>query len=493
MSLFLPMFAVGLLTGFHCVTMCGSMVFSYSVANPREGSWLERISPQFAYQAAKILSYVSVGLLLGAIGAVFNLAGVRNWATIVAGAFMILVGLQLTGWFPALRKFTPKAPKFVIAWIMKLRKRRSAKDRAATEAYVTPVLFGLMTGLMPCGPLIAAEIAAAGSGSAINGSLAMLGFGLGTIPVMLAFGSFASLISGRFAKGMTVAAAVIVIVLGAVFINRGAVLLGSPVSFESVAQAVTGTPANAGTTAAFAQDANGVTEVKIAIQNTQFVPSTVTIPADRPVRLVVDRQEANACSDQIAIPQLGILQNLTPNGATVVELPATKGGTYRLTCGMGMMSGTLSAVAADGVKTSAAAPAPAAAVQAPAAGQGAAVAQAATAAQGGGGSCCGGGAQAPPSAAEPKAAKIVGRVQKITVDVSKGYYDPGSIVLKAGVPAEITFSQSSGCTGQVVSEDLQFSQDLSTGPKTVQIPAQQPGQFSFHCGMNMVSGTITVQ
>ncbi|MEI6624039.1 MAG: sulfite exporter TauE/SafE family protein [Actinomycetes bacterium] len=489
MNLFFPMLAVGLLTGFHCVTMCGSMVFSYSVGNPREGSWLERISPQFAYQAAKILSYVAVGLLLGAIGAVFNLAGVRNWATIVAGAFMILVGLQLTGWFPVLRRFSPKAPKFLIAWIMKLRKRTSVQDHAATEAYVTPVLFGLMTGLMPCGPLIAAEIAAAGSGSALNGSLAMLGFGLGTIPVMLAFGSFASLISGRFAKWMTVAAAVIVIALGAVFINRGAVLLGSPVSFESAVASVTGSPANVATGVAFAQDANGVAEVKIAIQNTQFVPSTVTIPSDRAVRLVVDRQESNACSDQIAIPQLGILQNLAPNATTVVELPATKGGTYRLTCGMGMMSGTLSAVVADGAQASA----PAQVAAAPATAQGAAAVQAAPAAQGGGGGCCGGGTQAPPSAAAPKTAVVAGGVQKISVDVSRGYYDPASIVLKAGVPAEITFSQSSGCTGQVVSEDLQFSEDLTSGPKTVKLPALKAGQFSFHCGMNMVFGTITVQ
>lgn len=515
MNLFLPMLGVGLLTGFHCVTMCGSMVFSYSVQNQREGTWLSRISPQFAYQAAKILSYVSVGLLLGAIGAVFNLAGVRNWATIVAGIFMILVGLQLTGWFPALRKFTPKAPKFLVRAIMKLRKRSSSVDHEATEAFVTPILFGLLTGLMPCGPLIAAEIAAAGSGSAANGALAMLGFGLGTVPVMLAFGAGASMISGRFQKWMTVAAAIIVIVMGGVFINRGAVLLGSPVSFEAVAQAVTGGPAQKA--AAFAQDANGVATVRLTIKNTRFEPNTVTIPADRPVRLVVDRQEDNACSDQIAIPQLGILQNLKANGQTVVELPATKGGNYRLTCGMGMMSGTLVA-SADGAAPQGASTAPAPAgqaqgqapvatgdsiAQAPAASQGSASAGGgccgsgssggSAGASGSGGGCCGGGAQAPASAAQPKTATVTGGVQKISVDVSKGYYDPSTIVLKAGVPAEITFSQSSGCTAQVVSEDLQFSEDLSAGPKNVKLPALRAGTYKFHCGMNMVFGTITVQ
>jgi len=94
---------------------------------------------------------------------------------------------------------------------------------------------------------------------------------------------------------------------------------------------------------------------------------------------------------------------------------------------------------------------------------------------------------------EAASATVTGGVQKISVDLSKGYYDPASIALKAGVPAEITFSRSSGCTGQVISEDLGFSQDLTTGAKTVKLPALKAGRYSFHCGMNMVFGTITVQ
>ena len=106
--------------------------------------------------------------------------------------------------------------------------------------------------------------------------------------------------------------------------------------------------------------------------------------------------------------------------------------------------------------------------------------------------CCGTGASAPASASEPKQAVVEGAVQKITVDVSKGYYDPSAIVLKAGVPAEITFSQSAGCTAVVESPALGFQEDLSTGPKTVTLPALQSGEYGFSCGMQMVFGTITV-
>ena len=110
----------------------------------------------------------------------------------------------------------------------------------------------------------------------------------------------------------------------------------------------------------------------------------------------------------------------------------------------------------------------------------------------GAGGCCGSGA-AKNAPATSKKADVAGSVQKISVDVSKGYYDPSTIELKAGVPAEITFSQSSGCTGQVISSDLGFSADLSQGPATIKLPALSAGTYSFSCGMQMVFGSIVVK
>jgi plastocyanin len=109
----------------------------------------------------------------------------------------------------------------------------------------------------------------------------------------------------------------------------------------------------------------------------------------------------------------------------------------------------------------------------------------------GAGGCCGGSAARGP--ATTKAATVQAGVQKISVDLSKGYYDPSAIQLKAGVPAEITFGQSRGCTGIVQSQQLGFSEDLSSGPKTVKIAALQPGTYQFACGMGMVTGSVVVK
>lgn len=90
-------------------------------------------------------------------------------------------------------------------------------------------------------------------------------------------------------------------------------------------------------------------------------------------------------------------------------------------------------------------------------------------------------------------AKVTGDVQKIDVDLSSGSYQPNVITLKSGVPAEITFGQSSGCTAQVVSSELGFSEDLTGGPRTVTIENPEPGEYTFSCGMEMVFGKIVVQ
>lgn len=89
-------------------------------------------------------------------------------------------------------------------------------------------------------------------------------------------------------------------------------------------------------------------------------------------------------------------------------------------------------------------------------------------------------------------AVLEGDIQRISVDATNGY-DPNIIRLAAGVPAEITFSQASGCMAQVMSRDLDFFEDLTTGPKTISLPALEPGTYGFSCGMEMVFGEIIVE
>lgn len=109
--------------------------------------------------------------------------------------------------------------------------------------------------------------------------------------------------------------------------------------------------------------------------------------------------------------------------------------------------------------------------------------------------CCGTGAPTEGGVTGPRtegAATVEGGVQRIAVDVGS-VYTPNAIKLKAGVPAEIMFSQAQGCTQIVESAELGFSEDLGSGPKAVKLKGLQPGTYAFSCGMQMVFGQIVVE
>lgn len=334
---FIAYFTLGLATSLHCLAMCGGLVLSYSVRPDAESSPLARWAPHVAYHAARIASYAIVAVAIGGAVAVAGGAGVpsgvRNWILLLAGVYMVLLGVGMTGLVPALRVLSPRPPQALVRWIG--RNRRLAA--AGAGGLVAPAALGLLAGLMPCAPLIAAQIGAASSGSPLQGASLMAAFGLGTAPALLVLGVASGLVSNALKNKLAYVAAAAVVVLGLVIVGRGLMLVGSPVNPEAVRRAVVGTPASSDGW----REQGGVPVFDLAIEDTRFVPSTVTLPAGRASRIVVDRREAAPCSDQLAIPRLGVLADLAPNAKTVVEVPAGAAGSYTLTCGMGMMSGTL--------------------------------------------------------------------------------------------------------------------------------------------------------
>ncbi len=82
--------------------------------------------------------------------------------------------------------------------------------------------------------------------------------------------------------------------------------------------------------------------------------------------------------------------------------------------------------------------------------------------------------------------------QRVRIEVTDDY-DPSDIVVAAGIPLEITFSEGSGCLATVVFEGLGIEADLTHGGAVVTIPALEPGVYPFSCGMHMVHGSITAE
>lgn len=111
-------------------------------------------------------------------------------------------------------------------------------------------------------------------------------------------------------------------------------------------------------------------------------------------------------------------------------------------------------------------------------------------AQGAGGAC---GCCAPGSSEQVEGQTTVkGDVQTIDVAIDLGY-SPNVIRATAGIPLEITFGQGLGCFEEIYFPEFGILENLSAGPKTVTLPALEPGEYEFSCGMQMVFGKIVVE
>ncbi|WP_432629207.1 urease accessory protein UreH domain-containing protein [Brotaphodocola sp.] len=226
------MFVIGLLTSVHCIAMCGGINLSQclSVSGDQVDETCKkktktRISqPVILYNAGRVVSYTAIGFLLGLIG--MGLSGngnsgmgisvaLQGMLKIIAGIFMVIMGINMLGIFPWLRR-----------WNLHMPNGFARKIHAQKQKNRQPFVIGLLNGLMPCGPLQSMQIVALASGNPFAGAFAMFLFSLGTVPLMLGLGFLASALSKKFAEKAMTVGAVLVAVLGLAMMAQGGALSG---------------------------------------------------------------------------------------------------------------------------------------------------------------------------------------------------------------------------------------------------------------------------
>ncbi|HKJ75204.1 MAG TPA: sulfite exporter TauE/SafE family protein, partial [Alphaproteobacteria bacterium] len=137
---------------------------------------------------------------------------------VIAGAFMVALGLYLGGWWQGVVRLESIG---TVVWRrLEPFGRRLLPVRSPTHA----LLLGLIWGWLPCGLVYSVLIWAIAAGSVSQGALLMLSFGIGTLPALLAMGVFAAALSGflrrthvRQVAGALVAAFGVLMVVRALF------------------------------------------------------------------------------------------------------------------------------------------------------------------------------------------------------------------------------------------------------------------------------------
>ena len=177
---------VGLLGSSHCLGMCSGIVgaLNMGVTDGLSGKPGSLFAYQLSYNAGRISSYLLAGLLAGSLGAGLSQLGVSPaTGKLVSAAFMIALGLYLTGWWRGLA-LLEKLGFRLWRHIEPLGKRLFPIQNLP-QAF----LLGLIWGWLPCGLVYAVVAWSLTTGSAYQAAMLMLGFGLGTLPAMLIAGN----------------------------------------------------------------------------------------------------------------------------------------------------------------------------------------------------------------------------------------------------------------------------------------------------------------
>ena len=206
-------FMIGIIASLSsCLAVVGGLILSLSATISKDT--VNDKKPMFLFHAGRILSFAFFGGILGMIGHTlgvsFTLSSILG---IIASSVMIILGLNLIGVF---EKSTFTLPIGLFSFF-----------RRVEHQTLAPLMIGIGTFFLPCGFTQSMQVAALSSGSALSGSLIMLAFALGTLPVLsfLSFGS-ASFAQSKHAPLFFKTTGVVVLGLGLLALLAGLAGLG---------------------------------------------------------------------------------------------------------------------------------------------------------------------------------------------------------------------------------------------------------------------------
>jgi uncharacterized protein len=180
-EIFLSGLALGFAGSLHCACMCGCIASgSLFILNPQTPA--QRLVMLLKMQAGRILCYATAGGMVAGIAALtVNPAltsGSYRAAQWASAAVLMWIGLAMAGLVPsaALPVGLSRLPASMTRLLQPVSRRPA----------ITPFALGMTWGLTPCPMVYAALFAAAVTGSPLGGASWMTGFGLGTVPAVVA-------------------------------------------------------------------------------------------------------------------------------------------------------------------------------------------------------------------------------------------------------------------------------------------------------------------
>lgn len=190
---YIGLFLIGLVTGTHCMVMCGGIMLSqtaerkfYAETTVHKEKRLLKILKVFSYNFGRVVMAGVLGILFGMIGKnILFSVKTKSMVFTLTGLYILVIALGIWG-VPFMRQIQEGVPS-----LCEVKRKNPAAKNAG------PFLAGILTALLPCASSNSMWLLAVSSGNAIKGLLTMLSWALGTVPFMVVFGMVASFFSGK--------------------------------------------------------------------------------------------------------------------------------------------------------------------------------------------------------------------------------------------------------------------------------------------------------
>ncbi len=183
---FYSAFLLGLFSSLHCVGMCGGIValFAGSMGTASKSAF-EKIVLHFSFSMGRVFTYSLLGLLAGYFSYFLLNRFMPQLAPalrVFTGVLLVLFGLHLSGRILALNSLEKLGGPIWRFISPKL------KNYLPVNNPLKAFSAGMIWGLLPCGMVYSSLLIAMTSSSWLESSSIMFGFGLGTVPMLVASG-----------------------------------------------------------------------------------------------------------------------------------------------------------------------------------------------------------------------------------------------------------------------------------------------------------------
>lgn len=289
-----------------CSAIVGGLLLSISPNWPSFKSHL-------IFNLVRIITFIILGGLLGLIGSFIKISSSFLPVVIVfVSLIMIYFSLPLLG--INLPKISLLPQKFL---------------KKTFSSTLSPVIFGVLSFLLPCGFTFTAQSLALISANPIKGSLILFLFVLGTTPSLLLIGFFSSKLfkNPSLSQKFSLVAGVLILffALSNIFNQTKSFF-----PFKHVSTTVV-------------SDQKQI--INMSVTNSAYLPDYFEVKTNTPIVWQITPKGITSCTTTIISPLvLDKPIKLSPFQPTSVEFIIKKSGTYRFYCSMGMVTGIIKAV-----------------------------------------------------------------------------------------------------------------------------------------------------